>query len=86
MRESVSQMIREKLNKDGFGIQGYAYPKYNPTIKKYIGTKKWIKDKIPDMYQIIKKHALSTPSPDKYKGHDKMQVPRFYAGFSKVKR
>lgn len=86
MRESVSQMIKDKLNKNSFGIDGYSLPDYNPMLKKHIGTKKWGKDKIPDMYQIIKKKAMSTPSPDKYSGHSKMDVPRFYAGFSKVKK
>jgi hypothetical protein len=48
--------------------------------------KKWSKDKIPTMYDIIKKKSEATPSPDKYGGHVKLQVPRDYAGFSKVKK
>lgn len=86
MRESVSQMIREKLNKNKWGIEGYNLPDYNPQHKQHIGMKKWAKDKIPTMYDIIKKKAQSTPSPDKYSSHEKLQVPRFYSGFSKVKR
>lgn len=69
-----------------WGIEGYSLPNYNPQLKQHIGVQKWSKDKIPNMYDIIKKKAMSTPSPDKYSGHDKMEVPRFYAGFSKVKR
>lgn len=79
-------MIKEKLHKGGFGIEGYSLPKYNPAIPNHAVSRKWQKDKIPNMYEIIQKKAGSTPSPGKYVGHDKMQVPRFYAGFSKVKR
>lgn len=86
MRESVSQMIKDKLHRGSFGIEGYSLPTYDPIHKNHVGTKKWAKDKIPDMYQIIKKHAQGTPSPDKYKGHIKLEVPKNYAGFSKVKR
>ena len=46
MRASVSQMIKDKLNKNAsFGIQGYTLPSYNPTLKKQVETKKWQKDK-----------------------------------------
>jgi hypothetical protein len=87
MRESVSQMIKHKLKKGGdWGIEGYSLPSYNPQHKQHVGMAKWSKDKIPTMYDIIKKKAMSTPSPDKYASQNKMAVPRFYAGFSKVKR
>ena len=59
---------------------------YNPLFKPYVSVQKWQKDKIPTMHDIIKKKALATPSPDKYSQHDSMKVPRFYAGFSKVKK
>ena len=41
---------------------------------------------MPTMYDIIKKKAMATPSPDKYSKHDDLKVPRFYAGFTKVKK
>ena len=54
MRESVSQMVREKLRKgSGFGIEGYNLPSYNPQHKQHFGIKKWTKDKIPSMQDII---------------------------------
>jgi len=87
MRESVSQMIKHKLKKGGrWGIDGYNLPSYDPIHKQHVGMKKWSKDKIPTMYDIIKKKSEATPSPDKYGGHVKLQVPRDYAGFSKVKK
>ena len=86
MRESVSQMIKEKLNKNKWGIEGYSLPSYNPQLPKHVYSKKWNKDKIPSMYDVIKKKAQSTPSPDKYTSHRKLEVPKNYAGFSKNKR
>mmetsp|Transcript_25494 Transcript_25494/g.28319 ORF Transcript_25494/g.28319 Transcript_25494/m.28319 type:complete len:158 (+) Transcript_25494:165-638(+) len=83
MKESVSQMIRERIKNDG---KQTIQDSYNPTLKNHIDVKKWKKDKIPTMYDIIRKKAMSTPSPNKYSQHDKLKVPRFYAGFSKVKK
>mmetsp|Transcript_19250 Transcript_19250/g.18934 ORF Transcript_19250/g.18934 Transcript_19250/m.18934 type:complete len:94 (+) Transcript_19250:162-443(+) len=59
---------------------------YNPLFKPHVYCKKWIKEKIPNMYDIIKKRAMQTPSPDKYSKVESMKVPQFYAGFSKVKK
>lgn len=54
MRESVSQMVREKLKKgNSFGIEGYHLPNYNPQIKQHLSNKKWTKDKIPTMQDMI---------------------------------
>lgn len=87
MRESVSQMVKERLKKGGsFGIEGYSLPSYNPQHKQHFGFKKWSVNKIPNMYDIIRKKAMLTPSPDKYTGQIEHKVPKNYAGFSKVKR
>lgn len=86
MRASVSQFIKDKLKKDKWGIEGYSLPTYNPQLPKRVGLNKWTKDKIPNMYDMIRKKAMGTPSPDKYSKHEKLEVPRFYAGFSKVKK
>ncbi len=59
---------------------------YNPLFKPQVFCPKWRKDKIPNMYDIIKKRAMQTPSPTKYSSAEDMKVPQFYAGFSKVKK
>ncbi|CAI2365491.1 unnamed protein product [Moneuplotes crassus] len=83
LRKSVSSMIREKTKNDGkIKIQD----SYNPLFKPHVYCNKWKKDKIPDMYDMIKKRAMQTPSPDKYSKVESMKVPQHYAGFSKVKR
>ena len=54
-----------------FGIEGYKCG--SPKIHKaHVYCKKWnSEEKIPNMWQQIKKHAESVPSPDKYTGQPK---------------
>lgn len=63
---SVREMVNSNnLNNSDFGIQGYHIPKFNAYFDKPIGTK-WIKNKIPTMWDTIDKSAKKAPSPDHY--------------------
>lgn len=63
---SVQEMVRSKSRKHGdFGIEGYWIRNYNPYMDKPLG-RKWVKGKIPDFWDMIKKRAQKTPSPDHY--------------------
>ena len=53
-----------------FGIEGYVIDK-KEFVPGNIQTKKWQDDKIPTMWDSIKKHSESIPSPDKYTGQTK---------------
>lgn len=86
LQESVSQMIKERLDHSSKGALKQIHLQTYGKHKHHVGMVKWSQDKIPTMHDIIKKQALSTPSPNKYSGHIKLQVPRFYGGFSKVKK
>ena len=86
LQESVSQMIRDRMDFRAKGTLKEIHLQTYGKHKQHIGMVKWSQDKIPTMYDLIKKQSMSTPSPNKYSGHLKLQVPRFFSGFSKVKK
>jgi hypothetical protein len=86
LQESVSQMIRERMDFRAKGTLKEIHLQTYGKHKQHLGMVKWSRDKIPTMYDLIKKQSISTPSPNKYSGHLKLQVPRFFSGFSKVKK
>jgi hypothetical protein len=63
---SVKDVIRSRSKQNlDFGIEGYWIRKYNPYFDKP-RVRKWVKNKLPDFFSMIKKRAQNTPSPDHY--------------------
>lgn len=63
---SVKDIIRSRSKKNiDFGVEGYWIRNYNPYMDKPLG-KKWVKNNIPDFWDMVKKRSMKTPSPDHY--------------------
>lgn len=63
---SVKEMVRCKSKRvQDWGIEGYWIPKYNAYMDKP-QWRKWVKNKLPDFWSLVKKRSQQTPSPDHY--------------------
>lgn len=63
---SVRDMIKTNKSKGGdFGIQGYHIPTFNAYLDKP-KARKWLKTKVPSVWDAIKRRSQKTPSPNHY--------------------
>lgn len=79
-------MVNSKIKGvNQFGVEGYHIPKYNAYFDEPLG-RKWIKGKVPDFWDAVRKRALKTPSPDHYQKNVNMMGKKGKIFVSKLPR